>query len=142
MHVRGRNAEIDKDLYSSVSLYKFSGARAVFGGQVVGLALNAALQSSPAAFKVHSLHSYFLLPGSNALPIIFRVHRLRDGKTYSTRSVHAQQDGNLIFVMIVGLAGAERSALQHQMEMPKVPGPEGLVSDEERLRGWLGMSCN
>ena len=26
---------IDKDLYSSVNLYKFEGARAVFGGQVL-----------------------------------------------------------------------------------------------------------
>src|SRR4051812_2847725 len=35
----------------------------VFGGQVLGQALSAAVQTVPAERKVHSLHSYFLRPG-------------------------------------------------------------------------------
>ena len=35
----------------------------VFGGQVLGQALSAAVQTVPAERSVHSFHAYFLRPG-------------------------------------------------------------------------------
>jgi hypothetical protein len=74
----------------------------VFGGQVVGLALRAATQSVDPSklLHVHSLHSYFVLPGNNEVPITFRVQRVRTGRSFVTRSVRALQEGKVIFVMV------------------------------------------
>ena len=62
---------------------------------------------------------------------------MRDGRTYSTRLVTAQQDGKVIFMMMVGLAAPEVSKLSYQMEMPNVPPPEQVKSQEDRMRAWL-----
>src|SRR3712207_7746173 len=40
-----------------------------------------------------SLHGYFLRPGDPAVPIIYEVDRIRDGKSFTTRRVVGiQQD--------------------------------------------------
>lgn len=51
--------------------------------------------------KLHSLHCYFLLAGDPTVPIIYHVERVRDGGSYVTRSVHANQRGRCIFTMIL-----------------------------------------
>src|SRR5580698_10619719 len=51
----------------------------VFGGQVLGQALSAAVQTTPPDREVHSLHAYFLRRGDVAKPIVFDVDRIRDG---------------------------------------------------------------
>ena len=53
----------------------------VFGGQVIGQALIAALRTVDDRL-CHSLHGYFLRPGDPKLPIIYEVDRIRDGKSY------------------------------------------------------------
>ena len=53
----------------------------VYGGQVAAQALIAATRSVGPEFHVHSLHSYFLLPGDYNVPIIYDVERIRDGKS-------------------------------------------------------------
>lgn len=73
------SSELDTDLYRSKNLWRPNGARGVFGGQVVGQSLMAATRTVPSAFTVHSLHSYFLLPGDPDRPILYRVNRVRDG---------------------------------------------------------------
>ena len=45
----------------------------VFGGQVAAQALLAAARTVDPAYVAHSLHSYFLLPGDTAVPIIYDV---------------------------------------------------------------------
>ncbi|RKP26119.1 HotDog domain-containing protein, partial [Syncephalis pseudoplumigaleata] len=72
-------------------------ARGVFGGQVVAQSLVAATKTVPVEFSVHSLHSYFLLPGNHTLPIIYHVQRVRDGRPFITRTVKASQAGRCIF---------------------------------------------
>ena len=51
----------------------------VFGGQVIGQAMVASCRTVEGRFP-HSLHCYFILPGDPAIPIIYEVERLRDGK--------------------------------------------------------------
>ena len=67
----------------------------VFGGQVIGQALVAACRTveDVAARPPHSLHAYFLLGGDPKVPIIYEVDRIRDGKSFTTRSVKAIQHG-------------------------------------------------
>src|SRR5512135_623512 len=69
----------------------------VFGGQVAGQALVAAGRTVPPERSVHSLHAYFLRPGDPAVPIVYQVDRVRDGRSFTTRRVIAVQHGKAIF---------------------------------------------
>ena len=69
----------------------------VYGGQVLGQALAAAMQTVPADRVVHSIHAYFLLPGDVGRPIVYDVDRIRDGGSFTTRRVVALQKGQPIF---------------------------------------------
>jgi acyl-CoA thioesterase-2 len=100
------------------------GSPQVFGGQVLGQALVAASQTVEARI-VHSLHAYFLRRGDFNAPIVYEVDRARDGNHFSTRRVVAIQHGAQIFNLSASFQSLERG-LDHQIEMPAVPGPEGL----------------
>ena len=80
----------------------------------------------------HSLHAYFLRPGDPAIPILYDVDRIRDGRSFTTRRVVAIQHGRAIFNMAVSFHD-EEPGLEHQIEMPDTPPPEALPSFEERL---------
>src|SRR5438874_10845805 len=99
-----------------------AGWQRVFGGQVIGQALVAACRTVEGR-PPHSLHAYFLLPGDPAVPIIYEVDRIRDGKSFTTRRVVAIQHGQAIFSMSASFHGDEPS-LSHQARMPDVPPPE------------------
>src|SRR5688572_25136828 len=71
----------------------------VFGGQVAGQALMAAARTVDGARPVHSLHAYFLRPGDPAVPILYDVDRIRDGRSFTTRRVVGVQHGHAIFHM-------------------------------------------
>ncbi len=105
------------------------GWQRVFGGQVIGQALVAACRTVEER-KPHSLHAYFILPGDPAVPIIYEVERLRDGRSFTTRRVNAIQHGQPIFTMAVSFH-LEEHGLSHSIPMPDVPGPEELPSESE-----------
>src|SRR5271154_4626234 len=69
----------------------------VFGGQGLGQALSAAVQTVPRGRYCHSLHAYFLRPGDVHRPILYDVDRIRDGGSFTTRRVVAIQGGQPIF---------------------------------------------
>ena len=100
------------------------GGKSVFGGQVLGQSLTAASQTV-AGRAAHSLHAYFLRPGDMLAPIVYEVDRIRDGKSFTTRRVVAVQHGRAIFNMAASFQVAE-AGVEHQAEMPRVPGPEDL----------------
>jgi len=106
-----------------------AGWQRVFGGQVIGQALVAALRTVENR-PPHSMHAYFLLPGDPKVPIIYDVDRIRDGRSFITRRVVAIQHGHAIFTMAVSFHGDE-PGLAHQAKMPDVPKPEELPSEAE-----------
>jgi len=101
----------------------------VFGGQVVGQALVAAGRTVEDRLA-HSLHCYFLLGGDPKIPIVFKVDRIRDGRSFTTRNVVAIQNGQAIFSMSVSFHNPEEG-FEHQIDMPDVPDPDTLPSEEE-----------
>ncbi|PZS34377.1 MAG: acyl-CoA thioesterase II [Pseudonocardiales bacterium] len=103
----------------------------VFGGQVAGQALVAVGRTVPADRQAHSLHAYFLRPGDPAVPIIYLVDRIRDGRSFTTRRVVAVQHGKPIFNLSASFARLE-PGLDHQVAMPEVPGPDELPTLAER----------
>lgn len=112
---------------------------------------------------------YFLLSASPALPVLYYVERLREGKSYATRFVRAVQNGKIVFIMMCSFHRPEpqhpmvrlaailtRPAVlsssfvsaflqKHQWSMPKgVPPPEQIESDIEyysRLAHGEGISA-
>lgn len=113
------------------------GPQRIFGGQVAGQALVAAGRSVPEDRLVHSLHAYFLRPGDPTVPVVYNVDRVRDGRSFTTRRVTAIQHGKAIFALSASFHLAE-TGLEHQAEMPDVPGPEELPTARERLTELLG----
>jgi acyl-CoA thioesterase-2 len=105
----------------------------VFGGQVLGQALSAAVQTVPAGHEVHSLQSYFLRPGDVSKPIIYDVDRIRDGSSFTTRRVVAIQSGAAIFNMAASFQKSEEG-FEHQDAMPDAPPPETVPTDVERYK--------
>lgn len=134
----------DEDHFRGAS--KDIGTGRVFGGQVLGQALMAACRTAPA--PVHSLHAYFLLPGDPMDSIDYLVERVRDGRSFATRRVVAQQKGRTIFTMMASFHAHEEGSFTHQRTMPAAPAPEGLLNETTLRRaqaaelpvGWRGES--
>ena len=106
-----------------------AGWQRVFGGQVIGQALVAAYRTVDGR-TAHSLHGYFLREGDPSVPIIYKVDRIRNGGSFSTRRVIAIQHGQAIFSMAASFHKLEEG-LTHQTTMPAVPPPESLPSEAE-----------
>ncbi len=132
--------DITKDLLQHLTLERLEenlyrgesrdiGSPHVYGGQVLGQALFAASQTVEGR-DVHSLHAYFLRPGDKKTPIVYEVDRIRDGRGYTTRRVVAIQRNKPIFNMSASFKISEEG-IEHQCEMPEVPGPEGLLNMTE-----------
>src|SRR5438270_7597333 len=110
----------------------------VFGGQVAGQALVAAGRTVPAERKVHSLHAYFIRGGDPAIPIVYEVDRIRDGRSFTTRRVVAVQRGKAIFALSASFQ-LQEEGIEHADEMPDVPLPWTLPTMAERVREYPGL---
>jgi len=116
------------------ALYKPRRARGVFGGQVISQAVTSATRSVNEKYSLHSLHCYFLLSASTQIPILYHVEVLRTGRTYSTCSVKAVQDGKTIFMLLCSFAVPEPRVWAHTIAAPlNVPSPEECPLEEETL---------
>ncbi|KAE9460509.1 hypothetical protein C3L33_07592, partial [Rhododendron williamsianum] len=141
----------------------------VFGGQFIGQALAAASKTVDCLKIVHSLHAFFLLVGDFDMPIIYQVHRVRDGNSFATRRVDAIQKGNVVFTLLASfqlysdpnlitpqviapvaatkycafmILQKEEEGFDHQEAlMPSVPDPETLLSMEELRERRLTDPC-
>ncbi len=122
----------------------------VFGGQVAAQALVAGARTVDPERVVHSLHSYFLRPGDTAVPIVYDVERIRDGRSFSTRRVMARQHGKPIYYMTLSFQVPE-AGFEHQDVMPEVTAPmdspdmgelfrkRAPDNAEEWLREWAAL---
>jgi acyl-coenzyme A thioesterase 1/2/4 len=108
----------------------------VFGGQLISQALAAASKSVDPRMFVHSLHSYFLRAGDVNLPIIYHIHRIRDGNRISTRIVVAKQRGHELFIMYASFQHPQ-NGFEHHEPMPSAPDPDMLLSREKMLDSYL-----
>ena len=106
------------------------GWQRVYGGQVIGQALVAASRTVSTDRSAHSLHGYFLRAGDTDIPILYKVDRIRDGKIFTTRRVVAVQRGQAIFTMSISFQ-VDEGGLNHQFDMPDVPGPDDLQTEDE-----------
>ncbi len=113
-HFRNRSSDVD-----------FQGGH-MFGGQLVAQALAAAIETLEGR-RVHSLHGYFLRPGDVRAPVDFFVETTRDGRSFSTRRVRAEQGGKRLYEMQCSASVEQDGALDHQETLlAGVPAPEDL----------------
>ena len=125
--------QIETNLFRGIS--EDLGTPRVFGGQVIGQALIAALRTVEDR-HCHSLHGYFLRPGDPTRPIIYEVDRIRDGRSFTTRRVVAIQAGQAIFNMSCSFQVLE-AGLSHQSQMPDVPLPDDIPDDMDAMAARL-----
>jgi acyl-CoA thioesterase-2 len=109
------------------------GTGRIFGGQVLAQALVAARRTVLEDRPAHSVHGYFMLEGDLTIPVVYFVDRIRDGRSFTTRTVRAIQHGQAIFAMTASFQRPE-DGLTHQPRMPDVPPPEKLDSELDLLR--------
>ncbi|KAH6767407.1 acyl-CoA thioesterase II [Perilla frutescens var. hirtella] len=122
---------VEVNIFQGITLPDAPKFGKVFGGQFLGQALAAASKTVDCLKIVHSLHAYFLLLGDFNIPIIYEVHRVRDGKSFATRRVEAIQRGNVVFTVMASFQKDEHQFIHQVATMPSVSEPEELFSMEE-----------
>ena len=98
--------KLDRDLYRGESRDLKTGQ--VYGGQVLGQAIKAALHTVDEDRPIRSAHAYFLLKGDVDAPIIYEVDRSLDGGSVSSRRVVAIQHGRQILHMSASFQKEEK----------------------------------
>lgn len=103
--------------------------RGIFGGTVIAQSLAAAQATIPppspsngnASFLIHSMHCYFVLAGVSESPILYHVERVREGRSFMTRTVQARQRGQCIFTTTCSFMREtkDRETLDHEWEIPE-----------------------
>ena len=97
-----RLQEIAKDCFQAEP--RSDRSQQMFGGQFIAQAMQAASRTVPQDRNIHSLHAYFLRPGNPSDEMVFRVSRVRDGRSFSHRHVVAVQQQKEMFLMIASFA--------------------------------------
>ena len=102
-----------------------------FGRARAAQALVAAARTVSTDRAVHSVHCHFLRAGDTTAPTKLVVTSLRDGRSYSTRSVIAEQHGKPIFAMTAAFH-VEEEGWEHQTAVMESPDPESLPTLRDR----------
>ena len=100
--------------------------RRTFGGHLAAQALAAAIQTVDVGKHVHSLHSYFVAGGDADQDTTYTVRRIRDGRSFSTRSVEAHQGNTLLYTMTASFHHSLDQGPEHAEALPEVPAAEQL----------------
>ncbi len=125
--------ELDRDLFRGAVTVNTSGRLSLYGGQVAGQALRAAGLTVAPDRAPDSLHGYFLRPGKVDRPVILRVSRDRDGRSFSSRRVVAVQEGDVIFSMLASFHVHEESGSY------EADGPDDVAGPEDLRTGWQAL---
>ncbi len=100
---------------------------AAYGGLLVAQAQWAATLTVPEEFSVHSLHAYFVQAGNLGEPIRYTVERVRDGRSFRTRRVLAQQSTGEMLTVICSFHLDEPGPSWQESQFPaEVPDPDAV----------------
>lgn len=108
----------------------------LFGGQVAAHAMRAAMMTIEAPHFPHSFHGYFLRPGKNDASTTLRVDRIRDGASFTTRTVVALQDDEPIFSLTASFHKDEPGGDFATPIAPDIPQPDEIPTDDDATSVW------
>ena len=115
----------------------------MYGGQYLAQVVAAALRTVDDDRTVHSLHGLFLGPGDVTAGTEVAVDRVRDGRSFSTRSVTCHQAGRELFRGMVSLHVPEPGLTWEptaETDVTALPAPEAVpVSYVEFCHGHPDM---
>jgi acyl-CoA thioesterase-2 len=129
----------------------------LYGGQIVAQALRAAAHTVEPRYRVHSLHAYFIRRGDHTEPVRYEVDRVRNGRSFVTRTVTARQAVGAILSISVSFQVDEEAPEVQTAELPAAPPADELTQDswssmfdravvpiegalDGRARGWLRVN--
>lgn len=115
------------------------GVTRLFGGRVLAQALLAASRTVAGDRRVHSLHAYFLRAGRGGPPLTLEVDVTRDGRSFSSRTVAASQEGDTILTLMASFHGDEPGEDWTRVQAPDVPGPDELPPPDGALHGTANL---
>lgn len=101
----------------------------LYGGQIVAQALRAAAETVEPEFRVHSVHAYFIRRGDHTEPVRYEVDRVRNGRSFVTRSMVARQAVGAILSLSASFQVDEEAPEVQTAVLPDVPPPDTLVDD-------------
>jgi acyl-CoA thioesterase 8 len=141
-------ADIGPDIFTNTRpLWHPPGARGIFGGAAIAQSLAAAQMTIPpptpenrhTTFLVHSMHCYFVLAGDSSIPVLYHVERVRDGRSFVTRTVQARQRGKCIFTTTISFVregSAGKATVDHEAGLPELALADLEAVEEEEGEQW------
>src|SRR5262245_25013133 len=102
----------------------------IYGGELAAQALAAANATVDDDRVAHVLQCTYLAPGDPRRALEHNVFRVRDGRSFSTRTVRVQNGGRPVLMATVGYHVSE-DGLTHQLAPPPVPPPDELPSMQD-----------
>lgn len=109
-----------------------------YGGLLFAQSLRAAqLTIDSTKFYPHSMHSYFILNVDSTKTVEYKVENIREGRSFLTRAVNAEQNSRISMCSTVSFCVKEETSIEHQIKMPQVPKPDDLVNVVDFCRGQL-----
>lgn len=98
------------------------------------------MRTVPTDFAVHSMHCYFVLAGDSEIPILYHVERVRDGRSFITRTVQARQRGRPIFTTTLSFSKAHSGGtkkIEHATPKPDIAMPDELSPDQKKKKRFM-----
>ncbi|RMD40573.1 hypothetical protein DV735_g4569, partial [Chaetothyriales sp. CBS 134920] len=139
-----RLTDIEPDLFTNARpLWHPPGARGIFGGAAIAQCLSAAQATIPPDFTVHSMHCYFVLAGDSSIPVLYHVERVRDGRSFITRTVQARQRGRPIFTTTLSFVKEKSGGnvkAEHFVPMPtdvRLPITKPGEPHTKKVHNWI-----
>jgi acyl-CoA thioesterase len=115
-------------------IYEDRRRNVVEGSQLLGQAIIAASKSVPDQRAI-SAHMIFSRPARFDLPLFFRVKLLRRGRSFSTVSVEAEQEGKSVASALVLMDKGAPDRIRDQIAMPSIPGPNASPFHDYGMTG-------
>lgn len=137
-----REEEPPKDKSASPLLHTYRGESLdfptgnIYGGQIVAQVIAASRQTIPDGRLPHSVHAYFTTPGDLRHGVCYDVESLRDGHSFSARTVRARQNDRQVLTAISSFQIAGQDGMSFADPAPDVPDPQTLPSSFDLMRPW------
>ena len=106
----------------------------LFGGHFLAQALAAAFGTVADDFLAHSLHASFHAMGDSRAPVRYAVRALRDGRSFVSRHVVAEQNDRVVFSMTASFKTRDVDECFQPAMPADVPAPEALAARERQSR--------